>query len=116
MVLQAALPEDEAIYFVDAVHPELQSKPAHGWIKKGEKIALKSASGRKRVNIHGAINLEDFDCPFVEVETVDADSTIALFEKIELRNSAKTAIYVFLDNAKYHHAILVGPHAALAQH
>jgi transposase len=92
---------DEAIYFVDAVHPEHQSKPAYGWIKKGEKIALKSSSGRRRVNIHGAVNLENFDCPFVEVETVNSDSTIALFKKIELRNPTKIAIYVFLDNAKY---------------
>ncbi len=102
--LQRHLAEDEAIYFADAVHPEHQSKPAYGWIKKGEKIALKSSSGRKRVNIHGAVNLENFDCPFVGVEKVNATSTIALFEKIEQRNPGKSCIFVFLDNARYHHA------------
>jgi transposase len=102
--LQRHLPEDAVVYFADAVHPEHQGRPARGWFFKGEKAALKSSSGRKRVNIHGAVNLENFDCPFVEVEKVNSDSTIALFEKIELRNPAKTAIYVFLDNAKYHHA------------
>ena len=102
--LQSDLLPSEAVYFLDAVHPEHQSKPAHGWIKRGEKVALKSSTGRQRVNIHGAINLENFDCPFVESVTVDADSTIALLTKIEAANQSKTAIYIFLDNARYHHA------------
>ncbi len=102
--LQKHLPEDEAIYFADAVHPEHQSKPAYGWLPKGEKVALKSATGRKRVNIHGAINLENFHAPFVESVTVDATSTIALLRKIEAANRTKTAIHVILDNARYHHA------------
>ena len=34
----------------------------------------------------------------------DADSTIALLTKIEVANPTKTAIHVFLDNARYHHA------------
>jgi transposase len=102
--LAKACGADEPCYSVDAVHPEHQSHPAYGWFKKGQKVALKSSSGRQRVNIHGAINLENFDCPFVEPETVDANSTIALFEKIEARNPTATAIHLFLDNANYHHA------------
>ncbi len=95
---------EEPCYFVDAVHPEHQSHPAYGWFKKGEKVALKSSSGRDRVNIHGAINLANFDVPFVEPSTVDGNSTIALFEKIEQKNPAATTINLFLDNANYHHA------------
>ena len=102
--LQSDLLPNEAAYFVDAVHPEHQSKPAYGWIKRGKKLALKSSTGRQRVNIHGAINLQNFHAPFVESVTVDADSTIALLTKIEAANPTKTAIYIFLDNARYHHA------------
>ncbi len=102
--LQRYLAEDAAIYFGDAVHPEHQSRPAHGWFFKGEKVAVKSSSGRKRINIHGAVNLENFDFQFVESITVDADSTIALLKKIEAANRDKSALYVFLDNARYHHA------------
>ena len=93
-----------AFYFSDAVHPEHQSRPAYGWFRKGQKVALKCSSGRQRVNIQGAVNLENFDVPFVEVDTVNADSTIALFEKIEARNSHMSRVFVALDNAKYHHA------------
>ncbi len=102
--LQNDMAASEVCYFVDAVHPEHQSKPAHGWFYKGEKTAVKSSTGRKRVNIHGAVNLENFHTPFVESVTVDADSTIALFRKIEAANEEKSVIHIFLDNARYHHA------------
>ena len=34
------LAADEVVYFADAVHPEYQSRPAHGWVRKGDKVAL----------------------------------------------------------------------------
>jgi transposase len=104
--LQHNKSDDEVIYFADAVHPEYQSKPSHGWFRKGDKVALKRTSGRKRVNIHGALNLETFDCPFVESLTVNGESTIHLLEKLEARNPGKH-IHVILDNAPYHHARMV---------
>ncbi len=96
------LPAGEAVYFADAVHPEYQVRPAYGWIKKGSNTAVKTTSGRKRVNIHGALCLENFDAPFVEVVKVNGDSSIALLEKIEARNPAKSKIHVIWDNAPYH--------------
>jgi len=105
--LQNHLPGDEIIYFGDAVHPDHQVRPAHGWFHKDDTPAVSTNSGRKRVNIHGALCLENFDMPFVEVEKVNADSTIALFERLESRNKDKRVIHVILDNAKYHHAAKV---------
>jgi transposase len=96
------LPADEAVYFADAVHPEYQVRPAYGWIKRGSLTAVKTTSGRKRVNIHGALCLENFDAPFVEVLKVNGDSSIALLEKIEAQNPAKKTIHVVWDNAPYH--------------
>ena len=40
-------------------------------------------SGRARVNIHGALNLETFDTPFVAPITVDGVSAVQLLAKIE---------------------------------
>jgi transposase len=98
------LEADEVVYFGDAVHPDHQVRPAHGWFYKDDCPTVSANSGRKRVNIHGALCLENFDAPFVEVEKVNANSTIALFERIEARNKDKRVIHVILDNAKYHHA------------
>ena len=49
-----SLADDEAVYFADAVHPEYQSEPAFGWVKKDTNPTLKTTAGRARVNINGA--------------------------------------------------------------
>ena len=97
-----SMADDEAVYFADAVHPEYQSKPAFGWVKKGSNTTLKTTSGRARVNIHGALNLETFDAPFVAPITVDGVSAVQLLAKIEARNPEKRVIHVIWDNAAYH--------------
>ena len=96
------LEADEAVYFADAVHPEHQSKPAFGWVRRGSKPAIKTTAGRGRVNIHGALNLENFDAPFVEPDTVDGASAVQLLAKIQARNPDKAKIHVIWDNAPYH--------------
>lgn len=100
--LMTSLEADETVYFADAVHPEYQTKPAFGWVKKGTNPAVRTTSGRRRVNIHGALNLENFDCPFVEPVTVDGNSAVQLLEKIEAGNPDKKVIHVIWDNAAYH--------------
>jgi transposase len=97
-----ALAADEAVYFADAVHPEYQTKPAFGWVRAGSKPAIHTTAGRGRVNIHGALNLETFDAPFVEPTTVDGVSAVQLLAKIESRNPDKRLIHVIWDNAAYH--------------
>lgn len=100
--LMRELPADEAVYFADAVHPEYQSKPAFGWVKAGSNPAVLSTAGRGRVNVHGAVNLETFDTPFVEPTTVDGVSAVQLLTEIERRNPDKRIIHVIWDNAAYH--------------
>ena len=110
-----SLADDEAVYFapsrrfqantcqaMDALHPEYQSKPAFGWVKKGTNPTLKTTAGRARVNIHGALNLETFDTPFVAPSTVGGVSAVQLLAKIEDRNQDKRIIQVIWDNAAYH--------------
>ena len=95
---------DEMVVFSDAVHPEHQSRPAHGWFPKGQKTALKATSGRKRLNIQGALDLESFQFTFVESEKIKAHTTQQILETLEVKNLTMTAIHVFLDNARYHYA------------
>ena len=94
----------QAVYFIDAVHPEYQSRPAHGWFKRGSRPAIASTSGRARMNVHGALNLETGHFAQVEKITVDAQSTIQLLQKLLITNPRMHAIHVFADNARYHHA------------
>ena len=55
--LKANLQEDEAIMFMDAVHPEYQSQAAHGWLPKGETKTLPTTNKQFRVHFNGAIEL-----------------------------------------------------------
>ncbi len=107
--LMTELAADEMVVFSDAVHPEHQSRPAHGWFSKGQKVALKATSGRKRLNIQGALDLETFRLTFVEGEKINARTTRQMLEKLERNNPAITTIHVFLDNARYHHARILQP-------
>ena len=111
------LDEDETVVFApsrclrantcqaaDAVHPEHQSRPAYGWFSSAEKVAVKTTTGRKRINIHGAFNLETFDFTFVEDLRICGETTLRLLEKLERTYPDKWQIHVFVDNARYHHA------------
>jgi hypothetical protein len=77
------LGDDEAVLFVDAVHPTHAARPVGCWAPQQEKLAIAQTSGRERINIHGAINLETGQTRMIDVETVNAASTIALLEAIE---------------------------------
>ncbi len=100
---------DETIVFGDAVHPEHQSRPAHGWFPRGSRPAIAATSGRKRINIHAMLNLETFQFQFVEAEKINAETTRQLLQKLESAYPSKRIIHVFLDNARYHHAKVLQP-------
>jgi transposase len=104
-----ALMDDETIVFGDAVHPEHQSRPAHGWFLRGSRPAIAATSGRKRINIHGVLNLENGLFQFVEAEKINAETTRQLLQKLEIAYPLKRIIHVFLDNARYHHAKVLQP-------
>jgi len=51
--LKETLGVGEEIYFMDAVHPEYQSKAVSGWIKKGECKTLQTTGKPSRLNFAG---------------------------------------------------------------
>ena len=105
--LMNSLPDNEAVLFADAVHPTHAAQPVGCWAPKQDKLAIEQTSGRQRINIHGALDLVTGQTRMIEVETVDAASTIRLLESIEALYPMLALIHVFLDNARYHHAKLV---------
>jgi transposase len=105
--LMNTLPDDETVMFADAVHPTHAVRTVGCWAPKDTKVAVDQTSGRRRMNIHGAIDLETGQTRIREVLTVDAMSTIALLMAIEALYPEMRLIHVFLDNARYHHAKLV---------
>ncbi len=74
---------DVEVLFADAVYPEHNAIAAYGWIKKGKKRAIKTNSGRQRLNWHGAINAETMEVTVIESPTINRDSTVQLLEMLD---------------------------------
>ena len=101
------LQDNEAVLFADAVHPTHAVRPAGCWGPAGDHLAIEQTSGRQRINIHGAIDLETGQTAMIEAQTINAASTIRLLQSIEAHYPVLMFIHVYLDNARYHHAKLV---------
>jgi transposase len=94
--------QGDPIYFMDAVHPQHNPVLACGWIKCGKNQEIRSNTGRKRININGAIDLESMEPVVRYDDSINADSTIALLKQLEQRNPLAIWIYVICDNARYY--------------
>lgn len=100
--LKNHLPPNDAIYFLDAVHPEYQSQSVCGWIKKGECKTLQTTSKQSRLHLVGALSLKDMDVIIREYETIDAEAMVRFFKDMESDVSSHGTIHIVLDNAAAH--------------
>ncbi len=100
--IKAEKGEKDPIYFADAIHPQHNSVPSYGWIKKGQDKELKANCGRQRLNINGAIDIETLEPVTGFYDTIDADSAIDLFARIEAKHTEADLIYMIVDNARYY--------------
>jgi len=94
--------KNDPIYFADAVHPQQNGIPSYGWIRCGVEKELKSNGGRKRVNINGAVEMESLQTCVDFSKTINGESSLRLFRKIEKRHPDAKEIHIFVDNATYY--------------
>jgi transposase len=102
--LMAQANDDTPLYFVDATHPSYTAHPSHGWIRKGQTRELKSNHGRVNVNINGALRWPEREVVHREAGKITSAAMIELFDDLQARHPAATAIGVVLDNARYNHS------------
>ena len=94
--------QQDPIYFIDATHPHHNPVVGYGWIKRGQEHSIRSNTGRRRLNINGAIDIEGLQ-PVVRFDdTINAASTVALFRQLEAANPQAERIHVIADNARYY--------------
>jgi len=105
--LKAEKGQNDPVYFADATHPQHNSIPSYGWIKKGQEKELKANCGRQRLNINGAINIETLEPTTGFYDSINADSAIDLFSKIEAKHPNAETIYIIVDNARYYRSRLL---------
>lgn len=96
-----------ALFFLDPVHPTHNAIPSKCWQIAGKKntSTIHSNSGRKRINIVGAIHATTLKTTTLLYESNCDTFMIETFLK-ELREEypdKKKKIVIILDNAKYNH-------------
>ena len=72
------LPADEAVMFADAVHPTHAVRAVGCWAPKDMPVAITQSSGRERLNIRGAIDLETGNTRMLDVLVVETVTMIEL--------------------------------------
>lgn len=112
-VLNSLKNSNNPLYFLDATHPEHQSKLDYGWIYKGTNKAIKTTATQKRVHIFGALSYPSNELIIIEDETINSQSVIAMLEKLKFNHPPGTIINCVLDNAKYQKSIVIQEYIAM---
>jgi len=91
------------VYYADGVHPTHNTRSTHAWIEKGTEREQPTVSGRDRVNINAVLNAHDpVDVIALECNSVNAQATRELYEKVLQNNPQAETIYIISDNARYY--------------
>jgi transposase len=98
--------KEDKIYFMDGSHPLHNPILQYGWIKKGEEKYIETNTGRNRLNINGAYDVEEKKVIAREDESVNAQSTIRLLTQL-MSHQPKGKLNVILDNARYYRSKIV---------
>ena len=98
--LKVTLPEDEVVLFMDAVHPTQATKITSGWIRKGVDKTINTTGSRTRLNIVGAVELNNLSAAvFGQFKTVNGEAIIEFLRKVQGAYSSMTVIHMVLDGA-----------------
>jgi len=94
---------DEPILFIDSVHPTQATKMTYGWIRKGKEKEVNTTASRTRLNIIGAIQLENLSNTISEqYKTINGESIIHFMNKVRGEFSEDKKVHLILDQAGYH--------------
>jgi len=96
--------KDDTIYFVDSMHPTHNVETGYAWIKTGEEKEILSNSGRQRISVNGAIDIENMHAVATRTDITNGKTMIDLFKKIDLQCLKKGTIHIILDNARYNYS------------
>ena len=101
--LKSNLTAHDGILFMDSCHPSMATKLSYGWIKRGMDKPLSMTASRTRVNIIGALNLNEVSVPLVaSYERINAEAIVDFLYFIRKHSSITGTIHLVLDQAGYH--------------
>ena len=96
------------ILFMDAMHPTQATKVARGWIRTGHDKSIETTGSRTRLNIIGAINLNQIGSAIVKrYDKVNGEYINFFLEELRAQHSPELRIHLVLDGAAYHRSNIV---------
>ena len=105
---------EEPILFMDATHPSQATKISCGWIRTGYDKSIETTGSRSRLNIVGALNLNDIGSTIIRrYETVNSEFIACFLSDIRKQTGSNTRIHLILDGAAYHRSSAVKEQAEL---
>lgn len=97
--------QDETILFMDSVHPTQATKLSYGWIRVGKTNQINTTASRTRINLVGAIELENIsNIQICEYKTINAEAIEDFLIQVRHKNPSFRKIHLILDKAGYHRA------------
>jgi transposase len=97
-------------YFVDGVHPLYGLEVVfYCWLLAGQRFEVGVGGGRKRLNILGAYcpdDMEYLDRRYTD-KNLNAQSVIELFTLMMTKHPQTKHFRIYLDNARYQHAVIL---------
>lgn len=100
--------DKEPILFMDAVHPTQSTKLSGGWIRRGERKPVETTGSRTRMNIIGALCLNDIArIVTADYKQINARTICEFFIAIRQTYPVRQKVHIILDGAPYHRASLV---------
>jgi transposase len=92
----------EAIYFVDSVHPCHQTRLSYGWIAKGERKAIATTAKPYRLNFMGGICLSTHRVVYQQSDKINAQTIQPFLKTCRQVHPTSKRIHIIWDNAGYH--------------
>ena len=101
--LKNTISPEDGIMFMDPCHPSMATKITHGWIKTGQSKAIETTASRTRINLVGALSLNNIPKPVVAAyDTVDGGPIIDFLHLLRKCSKISGTIHLVLDGAVYH--------------
>ncbi|WP_446924821.1 IS630 family transposase, partial [Klebsiella pneumoniae] len=91
-----------------ATHPTQSTKLGYGWIRKGERKAVKTTGSRTRMNIISALSVNDTARTVTrDYPQINANTICQFFIALRQTYPMSQKVHLILDGAPYHRASLV---------
>ncbi len=97
---------EDPVLFMDAVHP---INKTNGWIRKGQDKVIETTGSRTRLNVIGALPLQNIGATVTETyDTINSESIVRFFWKLKKEHyPLEQKVHLVLDGAAYHQSNLV---------